>query len=75
MSALTMSMQLAEGQEVSIALRDGTLLASCTVVSRARKSTTTVWLVVNDEDVFVPIDDIAEIREPAPRGVKALFAA
>jgi hypothetical protein len=50
-----------EGQRVSIALRNGARFDKCDVVSRTRGRNRTLWLVVDDEDVFVPVADVVGI--------------
>jgi hypothetical protein len=63
------SLNTIEGRRVSIALRNGARFDRCDVVSRARGRNRTLWLVVDDEDVFVSADDvvgITSIGDPAP---------
>jgi hypothetical protein len=50
-----------EGQRVSVAMRNGARFDACDVVSRARGRNRTLWLVVDDEDVFVPVEDVVGI--------------
>ena len=51
-----------------MALRDGSRIDDCQLVSAARATTATLWLFTNGDDVFVPIDDIIDVWEPAFAG-------
>lgn len=62
------TLQLLEGRQVSVALRDGSRIDDCQLVSAARATTATLWLFTNGDDVFVPIDDIIDVWEPALAG-------
>jgi hypothetical protein len=50
-----------EGQQVSIALRDGTRLDDCDLVSSGRNRLGNLWLFVNGEDVFVARSDVVDL--------------
>jgi hypothetical protein len=52
-----------EGSQVSVALRDGTRIDDCNLVSSGRRRVKTLWLFANGEDVFVPIDDVIDLWE------------
>jgi hypothetical protein len=52
-----------EGRQVSIALRDGTRLDDCNLVSGGRNRIDNLWLFANGEDVFVALEDVAEVWE------------
>jgi hypothetical protein len=52
-----------EGRKVSVALRDGTRLSGCTLVSAGRSRAGTLWLVAGDVDTFVAVDEVDEIDE------------
>jgi hypothetical protein len=54
-----------EGRKVSVALKDGTCLSGCTLVSACRSRTGTLWLVAGDVDTFVAVDDVDEVVEAA----------
>jgi hypothetical protein len=59
----TTKLRLIEGQQVNIALRDGTRLDDCNLVSSGRNRLDTLWLFVNGEDVFVPCSDVVDFWE------------
>jgi hypothetical protein len=55
-----------EGRLVSIALRDGTLLCDCVVVSVGRGNVQTLWVFAEDADMFIPRGDVIAIEVPRP---------
>jgi hypothetical protein len=61
---LLRSLRLLEGHHVSVSLGDGSRL-DCELVSAARRGASTVWIVHGADDRFVPVDDIADVREIA----------
>jgi hypothetical protein len=61
MNQTTTNLDQLEGQRVSVALRNGARFDACDVVSRARGRNRTLWLLVGDEDVFVPVDDVVGV--------------
>ena len=52
-----------EGSQVSVALRDGTRIDDCNLVSSGRRRVKTLWLFADGEDVFVSIDDVVDLWE------------
>jgi hypothetical protein len=57
-----------EGRHVSVALRDGTRLDDCELVSVARRRRGgTLWLLVGDDDHIVAVDDVLAVDSlPVP---------
>jgi hypothetical protein len=55
------NLRLIEGQRVSIALRDGTRIDDCDLVSSGRNRLDNLWLFVNGEDVFVARSDVVDL--------------
>jgi hypothetical protein len=51
-----------EGRLVSIALRDGTLVGDCVVVSVGRGNVQTLWVFTEDADMFIPRRDVISIE-------------
>ena len=49
-----------EGQQVSLALGDGSRIDDCQLVSAPRGDTNQVWLCVGGRDLFVPVEQIAD---------------
>ena len=55
-----------EGRHVSVALRDGSRIDDCQLVSASRPGAQTVWLFVDGIDVFLPVAAILEMWEATP---------
>ena len=58
------SLRHLEGHHVSVHLGDGSRL-DCELVSAARRGASTVWVHDGIDDRFVPVGDIADVREIA----------
>jgi len=56
-------LQLLEGQQVSVALRNGSRIDDCQLVSAGRATTTTLWLFSNGADMFVSLGDVVDVWE------------
>ncbi len=54
-----------EGRQVSVALRNGSRIDDCQLVSAPRVRTETVWLFSNGDDVFVSLGDVIDVWEVA----------
>jgi len=52
-----------EGRRVCLALRNGSRIDDCQLVSAGRVSTETLWLFSNGIDVFVPIRQVIDLWE------------
>jgi hypothetical protein len=52
-----------EGRQVNVALRDGTRLDDCNLVSTGRNCVDNMWLFTNGEDLFVALDDVVDVWE------------
>jgi hypothetical protein len=62
------TVQLLEGRQVCVALRNGSRIDDCQLVSAGRVSTETMWLFSNGVDLFVSIDEVIDVWEaPATR--------
>lgn len=60
-------LQVLEGQHVSVALRNGSRIDDCQLVSAGRATTSTLWLFSNGTDVFLSLGDVVDVWEaPAP---------
>lgn len=59
------TLRILEGRQISLALRDGSRIDDCQLVSAGRAATETLWLFTNGHDVFVPLCDVLDIWEPA----------
>jgi hypothetical protein len=55
-----------EGRHVSVALRDGSRIDDCELVSGGRPGAETVWLFSNGIDVFVPVAAVLACWEADP---------
>jgi len=62
------TVQVLEGRQVSLALRDGTRIDDCQLVSAGRTSTETLWLFTNGADVFVSFADVLDVWEAVAAG-------
>ena len=59
------SLHVLEGRQVSVALRNGSRIDDCQLVSAPRARTETLWLFSNGDDVFVSLTDVTDIWEVA----------
>jgi hypothetical protein len=57
-----------EGRCVCVALRDGTRIDDCQLVSCGRPAVTTVWVYSNGIDRFVDLGDVVDLWESEPVG-------
>ena len=57
-----------EGRQVSVALRNGSRIDDCQLVSAGRESTATLWLFSNGMDVFVSIGQVLDLWEAPAAG-------
>ena len=57
---MTLDLRTLEGQQVSLALGDGSRIDDCQLVSAPRGDAKDVWLCVSGRDLFVPVDHIAD---------------
>lgn len=64
---MTKQMRTLEGRRVNVALRDGTRIDDCQLVSGNRPGTETVWLFWNTRDVFVPAHEVVDLWEARDR--------
>lgn len=52
-----------EGRQVMVALRDGSRLDDCQLISLGHNEVPSVWLFANGSDRFVPAADVLDVRE------------
>ena len=57
-----------EGRRVSVALRNGSRIDDCQLVSAGRGSAGTLWLFSNGMDVFVPVRQVIDLWEAPVAG-------
>ena len=57
-----------EGRQVSVALRNGSRIDDCQLVSAPRAQTETMWLFSNGDDLFVSVTDVLDVWEVACTG-------
>jgi hypothetical protein len=57
----TSSLRPFEGTQVNIALRNGTRIDDCNLVSSGRNRLDNMWVFVSGEDLFVPRADVIDI--------------
>ena len=56
-----------EGQQVCVALADGSRIDDCSLVSVPRRDVATVWVFNNGRDTFIPISEVVDVWQPVPR--------
>jgi hypothetical protein len=60
------------GRDVRLSLLDGTVLDGCELVSQPRhRRVGTAWIVHEGDDVFVPVEAIADVSESGGAGRQA----
>jgi hypothetical protein len=55
-----------EGCRVSLALKDGSRIDDCELISAGRNRMRNVWLFTNGTDTFLPTDDIVDLWAVTP---------
>jgi len=61
----TNDLHVLEGRQVSVALRNGSRIDDCQLVSAPRARTGTMWLFSNGDDLFVSVADVLDVWEAA----------
>ena len=64
----TNDLHVLEGRQVSVALRNGSRIDDCQLVSAPRARTETVWLFSNGDDLFISVTDVVDVWEAACTG-------
>jgi len=64
-------LRVLEGRQVSVALRDGSRLDDCQLVSIGRNRARSIWLVNSGVDTFVAVVDVVEVWEAAAGHTRA----
>ena len=59
----TTDLHVLEGRQVSVALRNGSRIDDCQLISAGRVCTATLWLFSNGMDVFVPSRQVLDMWE------------
>ena len=54
-----------EGHRVNVSLADGSRIDDCQLISTARNRRPRLWLYTNGQDLFVALDEIADVWEAA----------
>jgi hypothetical protein len=52
-----------EGRRVSLALRDGSRIDDCQLISTGRNGVSSLWLCTSGRDIFVTLDNVVEVWE------------
>jgi hypothetical protein len=60
-----------EGRQVSLALRDGSRIDDCQLVSAGRQKVGTLWVFTNGADAFIPLPEILDVWESRAVGRRA----
>ncbi len=61
-------LRVLEGRHVSLALRDGSRIDDCQLVSAGRAGVRTVWIFTKGLDMFLPLNDLIDVWEMQPAG-------
>jgi len=62
---MTITLYGLEGRQVSVALRNGSRIDDCQLVSAPRPGTATLWLFSNGDDLFVEVGEVVDVWEVA----------
>ena len=54
-------LRMLEGRQVSIALRNGSRIDNCQLVSSGRTYVPHIWLFSNGADTFVPLEEVVDL--------------
>ena len=54
-----------EGRRVNLALRGGTRIDNCQLVSAGRGSLKSLWVFANGQDAFIPVSEVVDLWEAA----------
>jgi hypothetical protein len=50
-----------EGERVALSLADGSTIDGCALVSVGRSGAGTIWVVTDENDVFIPLAELIEL--------------
>lgn len=70
METARLDLRSLEGHQVSLAFTDGSRIDDCELVSAPRGQLRRVWLCVGGMDLFVPVETIGDVWEPAATRVR-----
>jgi hypothetical protein len=59
-----------EGRYVNVALKDGSRIDDCQLVSWGRNQAKSLWLFTNGTDTFVSLGDVVDLWEAGPATAK-----
>jgi hypothetical protein len=68
-------LRVLEGRQVSLALRDGSRIDDCQLVSVGRAKVRSVWIFTQGLDLFLSLNDLIDVWEVRPAGARARQAA
>lgn len=54
-----------EGRQVALVLNDGTRILDCQLISAGRPGLSSVWILIEGTDNFVPVTSVVEVWENA----------
>jgi hypothetical protein len=60
-----------EGQRISVALRGGSRIDDCHLVSAGRGRVASLWLVAAGQDTFVALSEVVDVWQTAGRRSRA----
>jgi hypothetical protein len=69
-SARIDQLKVLEGRQVGIALRDGSRIDDCQLISVGRSGVHSMWIFTQGLDVFLPLNDLIDVWEMQPAGAR-----
>jgi hypothetical protein len=66
MANSTRQLQQLEGQQVLVALRNGSQIDGCSLVSVGRGQVGSLWVFTGARDVFIPFADVVDVWPARP---------
>ena len=55
-----------EGRRISLVLNDGSRILDAQLISAGRPGLSSVWILIDGTDSFIPVMTVSEVREIAP---------
>jgi hypothetical protein len=55
-----------EGRRISLVLNDGSRILDAQLISAGRPGLSSVWILIDGTDSFIPVMAVSEVREIAP---------
>ena len=69
------SLRHLEGRQVGLVLTDGSRIAEAQLISAGRPGLSSVWILIDGTDSFIPVLTVTDVWEIAPATANPLQAA